>query len=62
MLINREQVRYFDGFGNEWVKGPSRTAGQAFEWDVQLSRTCKAQLGWATRDGVSIPALVPGTF
>jgi len=42
---------YFDKFGNEWVKGPSRTAGQAFEWDVQLSRTGKAQLGWATRDG-----------
>ncbi|WP_277950546.1 hemagglutinin repeat-containing protein [Pantoea agglomerans] len=42
---------YIDKFGNEWVKGPSRTAGQAFEWDVQLSRTGKAQLGWATRDG-----------
>ncbi|WP_369825907.1 polymorphic toxin type 17 domain-containing protein [Rahnella sp. AA] len=42
---------YFDRFGNEWVKGPSPTAGQAFEWDVQLSRTGKAQLGWATRDG-----------
>ncbi|WP_243207486.1 MULTISPECIES: hemagglutinin repeat-containing protein [unclassified Pantoea] len=42
---------YIDNFGNEWVKGPSRTAGQAFEWDVQLSRTGKAQLGWATRDG-----------
>ncbi len=42
---------YIDRFGNEWVKGPSRTAGQAFEWDVQLSRTGKAQLGWATRDG-----------
>jgi RHS repeat-associated protein len=28
---------YIDKFGNEWVKGPSRTYGQAFEWDVQLS-------------------------
>jgi RHS repeat-associated protein len=27
-----------DRFGNEWVRGPSRTAGQAFEWDVQLGR------------------------
>lgn len=42
---------YLDKFGNEWTKGPSRTQGQAFEWDVQLSRTGKAQLGWATRDG-----------
>jgi hypothetical protein len=42
---------YLDKFGNEWVKGPSRTAGQAFEWDVQLSPKGKAQLGWATRDG-----------
>jgi len=42
---------YVDKFGNEWFKGPSRTAGQAFEWDVQLSSKGKAQLGWATRDG-----------
>lgn len=42
---------YIDRFGNEWVKGPSRTQGQSFEWDVQLSRTGKKQLGWATRDG-----------
>ncbi len=26
---------YMDKFGNEWTKGPSRTKGQAFEWDVQ---------------------------
>ena len=26
-----------DRFGNEWVKGPSRTKGQDFEWDVQLT-------------------------
>ena len=45
------QNGYVDRFGNEWVRGPSRTEGQAFEWDVQLSRTGKAQLGWATRDG-----------
>jgi filamentous hemagglutinin len=24
-----------DKFGNEWTKGPSRTQGQPFEWDVQ---------------------------
>ncbi|WP_084880002.1 polymorphic toxin type 17 domain-containing protein [Pantoea cypripedii] len=32
-------------FGNVWVKRPSRTATQEFEWVVQLSRTGKAQLG-----------------
>ena len=40
-----------DRFGNEWTKGPSRTKGQDFEWDVQLSKTGKQKLGWATRDG-----------
>ncbi|WP_443058112.1 polymorphic toxin type 17 domain-containing protein [Streptomyces sp. NBC_00820] len=27
-----------DRFGTEWIKGPSRTAGQPFEWDVPLSK------------------------
>jgi RHS repeat-associated protein len=30
------QNGYRDVHGNEWVRGPSRTAGQPFEWDVQL--------------------------
>jgi hypothetical protein len=42
---------FIDRFGNEWVRGPSRTQGQAFEWDVQLSRTGKQKIGWLTRDG-----------
>jgi filamentous hemagglutinin len=41
---------YLDRFGNEWVAGASRTAGQTFEWDVQLSRQGASQLGWASRD------------
>ena len=40
-----------DRFGNIWTKGPSRTKGQDFEWDVQLSRQGKAQLGHLSRDG-----------
>ncbi|MBP2851614.1 polymorphic toxin type 17 domain-containing protein, partial [Dickeya oryzae] len=51
---------YLDKFGNEWVKGPSRTAGQAFEWDVQLSPKGKAQLGWATRDGSHLNVSLDG--
>ncbi|MGW7821813.1 polymorphic toxin type 17 domain-containing protein [Streptomyces puniciscabiei] len=42
---------FIDKFGNIWVKGPSRTPGEPFEWDVQLSRQGRAQLGWASRDG-----------
>jgi hypothetical protein len=41
---------YMDRFGNEWVKGPSRTAGEAFEWDVQLSRTGRKMIGWLSPD------------
>ncbi|MEM9774810.1 MAG: polymorphic toxin type 17 domain-containing protein [Chloroflexota bacterium] len=42
---------YVDKFGNVWKKGPSRTEGQAFEWDVQLSKTGKNQLGHLSPDG-----------
>lgn len=50
--LNRgNQNGYIDKFGNEWVRGPSRTRGDAFEWDVQLSNTGKEKLGWASPDG-----------
>ena len=45
------QGGYIDRFGNEWVVGPSRTQGQPFEWDVQLSRTGRSQIGWLSPDG-----------
>ena len=51
---------YLDKFGNEWVKGPSRTAGQAFEWDVQLSSKGRSQLGWASRDGSHLNVSLDG--
>ena len=41
---------YVDRFGNVWKKGPSRTAGEAFEWDVQLSRRGKALIGHLSND------------
>jgi RHS repeat-associated protein len=50
-LPRGQQNGYIDKFGNEWTRGPSRTAGQAFEWDVQLSRHGKEKIGWTTRDG-----------
>lgn len=51
---------YIDKFGNEWTKGPSRTQGQAFEWDVQLSKQGRSQLGWATRDGSHLNVSLDG--
>lgn len=37
-LTRGQNNGYIDRFGNEWVKGPSRTAGEPYEWDVQLSQ------------------------
>lgn len=37
---------YIDRVGNEWVKGPSRTLGEHFEWDVRLSTKGYAQCKW----------------
>ncbi|MET9447688.1 polymorphic toxin type 17 domain-containing protein [Streptomyces cinerochromogenes] len=51
---------YIDRFGNEWIKGPSRTAGQPFEWDVQLSKLGKAKLGWLSRDGSHLNVSLDG--
>ncbi|WP_010304100.1 polymorphic toxin type 17 domain-containing protein [Candidatus Odyssella thessalonicensis] len=51
---------YLDRFGNEWTKGPSRTQGQEFEWDVQLSRQGKNKIGWASRDGSHVNVSLDG--
>lgn len=58
----KQQGGYLDKFGNIWTKGPSRTNGQPFEWDVQLSNTGKAQLGWATRDNSHLNVSLDGKF
>jgi hypothetical protein len=50
-LVRGLNKGFIDKFGNEWTKGPSRTEGQAFEWDVQLSPKGREQIGWTTRDG-----------
>ena len=41
---------FVDKFGNVWKKGPTRTKGQAFEWDIQLSKTGKNKLGHLSPD------------
>ena len=47
----RNRNGFVDKFDNVWVQGPSRTRGQTFEWDVQLSKKGQEQIGWLTRDG-----------
>jgi hypothetical protein len=54
------QNGYIDRFGNEWVRGPSRTVGEAFEWDVQLSHTGRKQIGWLSRDGMHVNVSLRG--
>ena len=51
---------YIDRFDNVWIKGPSRTIGEAFEWDVQLSRRGKQMLGWLSRDGSHVNVSLKG--
>jgi len=40
-----------DRFGNEWVKGPSRTNGEGHEWDVQIGPNCTRGMRWESKDG-----------
>jgi filamentous hemagglutinin len=56
----KEQRGIVDKFGNIWTGGPSRAAGQDFEWDVQLSRKGKEQLGWASKSGSHINISLDG--
>ncbi len=51
---------FIDRFGNKWIKGPSRTIDEPFEWDVQLSNQGKEQLGWASRNGSHINVSLKG--
>lgn len=51
---------YIDRFGNEWVKGPSRTPGQPFEWDVQLGRNATDGIRMLSRDGVHLNVSLDG--
>jgi hypothetical protein len=51
---------YIDRFGNEWLKGPSRTAGQQFEWDVQLGRNATPGMRALSRDGKHVNVSLDG--
>jgi hypothetical protein len=54
------KIMFKDRFGNHWKKGPSRTPGESFEWDVQLSNLGKVKLGWLSRDGSHVNVSLRG--
>ena len=56
----RAQGGYLDKFGNIWLRGPSRTIGEPFEWDVQLSNRGKNMLGWLSKSGDHINISLKG--
>jgi hypothetical protein len=59
--INRGKNNgYIDRFNNEWIAGPSRTPGELFEWDIQLSALGKKKIGWASRDGNHVNVSLKG--
>jgi hypothetical protein len=51
---------YRDRFGNEWLKGPSRTPGQPFEWDVQIGRNATPGFRALSRDGRHVNVSLDG--
>lgn len=51
---------YVDKWGNVWKSGSSKTKGQSFEWDVQLSKKGKAQLGEYSRYGKHLNVSLDG--
>lgn len=51
---------YLDRFNNEWLKGPSRTPGQPFEWDVQIGRNATPGFRALSRDGKHVNVCLDG--
>jgi hypothetical protein len=51
---------YIDKFGNEWTRGPSRTQGQAFEWDVQLGKNATPGMKSVSPDGRHVNVSLDG--
>ncbi|PIC05763.1 hypothetical protein CS060_03230 [Anoxybacillus flavithermus] len=58
--LPRKGGGHIDRFGNIWTKGPSRTKGEPFEWDVQLSKRGKQMLGHLSRDGSHLNVSLKG--
>jgi RHS repeat-associated protein len=54
------QDGYLDRFGNEWVKGGSRTPGQPHEWDVQLGGNATPGMRQLSSDGSHVNVSLDG--
>lgn len=55
------KIGFEDKFGNSWVRGPSRTANEEFEWDVQLANNNKKRMkSLAANDGNHINVSLKG--
>ncbi|MCA9796664.1 MAG: adhesin, partial [Candidatus Eremiobacteraeota bacterium] len=52
---------YLDAYGNEWKKGPSRTDGQHFEWDV-VPRSKDSGFASFSRDGSHVNVSLDGSI
>ena len=48
-LPRGDQNGFIDRLGREWTKGPSRTPGEHFEWDVQLRNGNHLNVSWNGR-------------
>jgi hypothetical protein len=51
---------YLDRFQNEWLKGSSRTPGEAFEWDVQIGRNATDGFRALSKDGKHVNVSLGG--
>lgn len=59
-LVGKEG--YKDKFGNIWRKGPSRTPGDPFEWDVGLSQRSQNPMKYWSRDGSHLNVSLDGSI
>jgi hypothetical protein len=61
--LSKKDGGFVDRFDNVWKKGPSRTEGQAFEWDVQLYKPnskYKHPLKWLSPSGKHVNVSLDG--
>jgi len=58
--LSNGKTGFLDRFGNIWAQGDSRTQGEKFEWDVQLSRQGIQQVGWMTKNNTHLNVSLNG--
>lgn len=58
-LKTQDNKGFIDAFGNEWRKGPSRTKGETFEWDV-IPQNKNSGLANLSRDGSHVNVSLKG--